>query len=122
MSVDIVFVVVINWFCQDCNVVILVYYYQELEIQDIVDFVGDFLELLCKVVSIDVDVIVFCGVYFMVEIVKIFSLEKIVVLLDLEVGCFLVDDCFVDEFVCFWVEYFDYFVVSYINCMVVVKV
>ena len=106
---------------RDRNAVILAHYYQEPEIQDIADFVGDSLELSRKAASTDADVIVFCGVHFMAETAKILSPEKTVVLPDLEAGCSLADDCPADEFARFRAEHPDHFVVSYINCTAAVK-
>tara|TARA_B100000683_G_scaffold137579_1_gene134082 strand:- start:126 stop:461 length:336 start_codon:yes stop_codon:yes gene_type:complete len=87
MSADTALVAAINRLRQDRNAVILAHYYQEPEIQDIADFVGDSLELSRKAASTDADVIVFCGVHFMAETAKILSPEKTVVLPDLEAGC-----------------------------------
>ncbi len=88
MSADTALVAAINRLRQDRNAVILAHYYQEPEIQDIADFVGDSLELSRKAASTDADVIVFCGVHFMAETAKILSPEKTVVLPDLEAGCY----------------------------------
>ena len=121
MSADTALVAAINRLRQDRNAVILAHYYQEPEIQDIADFVGDSLELSRKAASTDADVIVFCGVHFMAETAKILSPEKTVVLPDLEAGCSLADDCPADEFARFRAEHPDHFVVSYINCTAAVK-
>ena len=86
MSADNALVAAINRLRQDRNAVILAHYYQEPEIQDIADFVGDSLELSRKAASTDADVIVFCGVHFMAETAKILSPEKTVVLPDLELS------------------------------------
>ena len=121
MSADTALVAAINRLRKDRNAVILAHYYQEPEIQDIADFVGDSLELSRQAASTDADVIVFCGVHFMAETAKILSPEKTVVLPDLEAGCSLADDCPADEFARFRAEHPDHFVVSYINCTAAVK-
>ena len=103
------------------NAVILAHYYQEPEVQDIADFIGDSLELSRKAANTDADVIVFCGVHFMAETAKILSPQKTVLLPDLEAGCSLADDCPADAFAAFRAEHPDHFVVSYINCSAAVK-
>ena len=103
------------------NAVILAHYYQEPDIQDIADFIGDSLELSRKAASTSADVIVFCGVHFMAETAKILSPEKTVLLPDADAGCSLADDCPADEFAAFRSKYPDHFVVSYINCTAAVK-
>ena len=103
------------------NAVILAHYYQDPEIQDIADFIGDSLELSRRAASTNADVIVFCGVHFMAETAKILSPEKIVLLPDLEAGCSLADDCPADEFAAFRDKHPDHIVVSYINCTAAVK-
>ena len=101
--------------------VILAHYYQEPEIQDIADFIGDSLELSRKAAATDAEVIVFCGVHFMAETAKILSPEKTVLLPDLEAGCTLADACPADGFARFRAEHPDHLVVSYINCSAAVK-
>ena len=103
------------------NAVILAHYYQDPEIQDIADFIGDSLELSRRAASTNADVIVFCGVHFMAETAKILSPEKIVLLPDLKAGCSLADDCPADEFAAFRDKHPDHIVVSYINCTAAVK-
>ena len=103
------------------NAVILAHYYQDPEIQDIADFIGDSLEPSRRAASTNADVIVFCGVHFMAETAKILSPEKIVLLPDLEAGCSLADDCPADEFAAFRDKHPDHIVVSYINCTAAVK-
>jgi quinolinate synthase len=106
---------------RDRNAIVLAHYYQEPEIQDIADFIGDSLELSRKAASTDADVIVFCGVHFMAETAKILSPEKTVVLPDLDAGCSLADDCPADAFADFRAKHPDHVVVSYINCTAAVK-
>ena len=101
--------------------VILAHYYQEPEIQDIADFIGDSLELSRKAAATDAEVIVFCGVHFMAETAKILSPDKTVLLPDLEAGCTLADACPADAFAAFRAEHPEHFVVSYINCSAAVK-
>ena len=102
----------INQLRRDRNAIVLAHYYQEPEIQDIADFIGDSLELSRKAANTDADVIVFCGVHFMAETAKILSPEKIVLLPDNEAGCSLADDCPADEFEAFRANHPEHFVVS----------
>ena len=111
----------INQLRKERNAIILAHYYQNSEIQDIADFIGDSLELSRKAANTDADVIVFCGVHFMAETAKILSPEKIVLLPDTDAGCSLADDCPADEFESFRAEHPDHYVVSYINCTAAVK-
>ena len=106
---------------QERNAVILAHYYQEPEIQDVADFIGDSLELSRKAAATDADVIVFCGVHFMAETAKILSPDKTVLLPDLEAGCSLADDCPAEAFAAFRAQHPDHIVVSYINCTAAVK-
>ena len=103
------------------NAVILAHYYQEGDIQDIADFIGDSLELSRKAASTEAEVIVFCGVHFMAETAKILNPDKTVVLPDLEAGCSLADACPGEAFARFRAEHPDHIVVSYINCSAEVK-
>jgi quinolinate synthase len=103
------------------NAVILAHYYQESEIQDLADFVGDSLQLSQAAAKTQADVIVFCGVHFMAETAKILNPEKIVVIPDLAAGCSLADGCPAPVFQK-WLEQFPgHTVVSYINCSAEVK-
>ena len=77
---------------------LLAHYYQETEIQDLADFVGDSLALAQAATRVDRDVIVFCGVHFMAETAKILNPDRIVVVPDLEAGCSLADGCPPDQF------------------------
>jgi quinolinate synthase len=103
------------------NAVILAHYYQEPDIQDIADFIGDSLELSRKAASTDADVIVFAGVHFMAETAKILNPNKLVLLPDLNAGCSLADSCPADEFAAFKAAHPNHLVISYINCSAAVK-
>lgn len=103
------------------NAVILGHYYQDPEIQDLADFVGDSLDLSRKAAATDADVIVFCGVRFMAEVAKILSPEKIVVLPDMDAGCSLEDSCPPEEFKKFREEHPEHICLTYINCSADVK-
>ena len=103
------------------NAVILAHFYQDSEIQDLADFVGDSLDLSRKAAATDADVIVFCGVRFMAETAKILSPDKIVLLPDLEAGCSLEDSCQPDEFRRFRARYPDHLALTYVNCSAEIK-
>jgi quinolinate synthase len=103
------------------NAVILAHYYQESEIQDLADFVGDSLQLSQAAAKTQADVIVFCGVHFMAETAKILNPDKIVVIPDLAAGCSLADGCPAPVFKRWLEQYPGHTVVSYINCSAEVK-
>ena len=103
------------------NAVILAHYYQDDEIQDIADFVGDSLELARKAAATDADVIVFAGVRFMAEGAKILNPGKKVLIPDMNAGCSLEDSCPPDQFEAFCKAHPDHTVVTYINCSARVK-
>lgn len=103
------------------NAVILAHYYQEPEIQDIADFVGDSLDLSRKAAATDAEVIAFCGVRFMAEVAKILSPDKTVVLPDMKAGCSLEDSCPPDEFAKFRAKHPEYLALTYVNCSAAVK-
>ena len=103
------------------DAVILAHYYQEDEVQDLADFVGDSLALAQAAKSVDNQVIVFCGVHFMAETAKILNPERKVVVPDLEAGCSLSDGCPPDEFEAFVAEHPGAKVLTYINCSAQVK-
>jgi len=103
------------------NVVILAHYYQEAEIQDIADFVGDSLALSQQAEKTDADIILFAGVHFMAETAKILSPEKKVLLPDMNAGCSLADSCPPEEFKNFIDQYPDHTVISYVNTTAEIK-
>jgi quinolinate synthase len=103
------------------NAVILAHYYQESEIQDLADYVGDSLQLSQAAAKTDADVIVFCGVHFMAETAKILNPDKAVVVPDLAAGCSLADGCPAPVFAKWLEQYPGHTVVSYINCSAEVK-
>src|SRR5580698_9897133 len=111
----------INRLRKEMNAVILAHYYQEDEIQDIADFVGDSLDLARNAAKTDADVIVFCGVKFMAEGAKILSPQKRVLLPDMKAGCSLEDSCPPAAFRAFKEQHADHMVVTYINCSAEVK-
>ncbi|HYO64775.1 MAG TPA: quinolinate synthase NadA [Archangium sp.] len=103
------------------NAVILAHYYQESEIQDVADFVGDSLALAQAAAKTKADVIVFCGVHFMAETAKILNPGKLVLLPDLKAGCSLSDRCPPVAFRAFKEKHPEHFVVSYVNSSAAVK-
>jgi len=105
----------------ELNAVVLAHYYQEPEIQDLADFVGDSLGLSQQAAKTKADVIVFCGVHFMAETAKILNPDKLVLLPDLDAGCSLADRCPADEFTKWLLQYPRHEVVTYINSSAAVK-
>jgi quinolinate synthase len=103
------------------NAVILAHYYQESEIQDIADFIGDSLELSRRAAETSADVIVFAGVHFMAETAKILSPHKLVLLPDLNAGCSLAEGCPASQFKAFRAQHPDHVSITYINCSAEVK-
>jgi quinolinate synthase len=103
------------------NAVILAHYYQDAEIQDLADFVGDSLDLSRKAAATTADVIVFCGVRFMGEVAKIVSPGKIVVIPDMAAGCSLEESCPPEDFRRFRAAHPDHIAITYINCSAEVK-
>src|SRR5450432_1665681 len=103
------------------NAVILAHYYQESEIQDLADFVGDSLQLSQAAAKTEADVIAFCGVHFMAETAKILNPHKVVIIPDLDAGCSLADGCPAPAFAHWLEKYPGHTVVSYINCSAGVK-
>ena len=106
---------------QELNAIVLAHYYQDPDIQDIADYIGDSLGLSRQAADTDAEVIVFAGVHFMAETAKILNPEKLVLLPDLEAGCSLADSCPPVEFAAFKVAHPDHIVVSYINCTAEIK-
>ena len=105
----------------EMNAVILAHFYQEDEVQDIADFVGDSLELARKAASTDAEVIVFCGVHFMAEGAKILNPNKKVLIPDLAASCSLAESCPPKDFAAFKAAHPDHLVVTYINCSAEIK-
>jgi quinolinate synthase len=103
------------------NAVILAHYYQDSEIQDVADFVGDSLALAQEAAKTDADTIVFCGVHFMAETAKILNPGKLVLLPDLKAGCSLSDRCPPAAFQAFVAQHPGAFVVTYVNSSAAVK-
>lgn len=111
----------INRLRTEKNAVILAHYYQDADIQEIADFVGDSLELSKKAVATDAEIIVFAGVHFMAETAKILNPNKRVLLPDLEAGCSLADGCLPADFKKLKDKHPNHTVVTYINCSAEIK-
>jgi quinolinate synthase len=111
----------INKLKKEKNAIILAHYYQESEIQDIADYIGDSLGLSQQAARTDADIIVFAGVHFMAETAKMLSPKKKILLPDLKAGCSLADSCPPHLFRKFKEKYPDHVVVSYINCTAELK-
>jgi quinolinate synthase len=103
------------------NAVILAHFYQEGEIQDIADFVGDSLGLSQQAAETDADIILFAGVHFMAETAKILAPDKKVLIPDTNAGCSLADSCPPEEFAAFKKKYPDHTVISYVNTTAEIK-
>ncbi len=106
---------------RELNAVILAHYYQDPDIQDIADYIGDSLGLSQQAAATNADVIVFAGVHFMAETAKILNPNKLVLLPDLEAGCSLADSCPPEQFAAFKAAHPNHLVVSYINCSAEIK-
>jgi len=106
---------------QELNAVILAHYYQDPDIQDIADYIGDSLGLSRQAASTDADVIVFAGVHFMAETAKILNPDKQVLLPDLAAGCSLADTCPPEAFAAFKAAHPNHLVISYVNCSAAIK-
>ncbi len=103
------------------NAIVLAHYYQEPDIQDVADYIGDSLGLSQQAAKTDADIIVFAGVHFMAETAKILSPQKKVLLPDLKAGCSLADSAPPELFRKFKEKYPDHLVISYINCSAGIK-
>lgn len=103
------------------NAVILAHYYQESEIQDLADFIGDSLQLAQEAKKTSADVILFAGVHFMAETAKILNPERTVLVPDMAAGCSLADGCPADRFRAWKARYPGAYTISYINCTAAVK-
>ncbi|NBC84430.1 MAG: quinolinate synthase NadA [Bacteroidetes bacterium] len=111
----------INKLKKEKNAIILAHYYQDGDIQDIADYVGDSLGLSQQAAKTDADVIVFAGVHFMAETAKILSPEKKVLLPDLFAGCSLADSATKNDFAEFLANFPDHTVISYVNTTAEIK-
>jgi quinolinate synthase len=103
------------------NAVLLAHYYQEPEIQELADYLGDSLYLAQQAAQVEADIIVFAGVHFMAETAKIINPSKKVILPDLKAGCSLADSCPPSDFATFKAQHPDAIVVTYINCSAEIK-
>jgi quinolinate synthase len=103
------------------NAIILAHYYQEPDIQDIADYIGDSLGLSQEAAKTEADIIVFAGVHFMAETAKILSPGKKVLLPDVKAGCSLADSCPPHLFKKFKEKYPDHVVITYVNCSAELK-
>jgi quinolinate synthase len=103
------------------NAVILAHYYQEPDIQDVADYIGDSLQLARAAAQTNASVIVFAGVHFMAETAKILNPDKLVLLPDKNAGCSLADTCPPSEFAAFKRAHPGHLVITYINCSAEIK-
>ena len=103
------------------NAIILAHYYQEPDIQDIADYIGDSLGLAQQAEKTEADIIVFAGVHFMAETAKILNPTRKVLLPDLNAGCSLADSAPTDLFRSFKMKFPDHLVISYVNCSAEIK-
>jgi quinolinate synthase len=111
----------INYLKKKKNAVILAHYYQNADIQDIADYIGDSLGLAQEAQKTKSDIILFAGVHFMAETAKILNPSKKVLIPDLKAGCSLADSCPPDEFSAFKAKHPDHIVITYINCTADIK-
>ncbi len=103
------------------NAILLAHYYQEPDIQDVADYIGDSLGLAQQAEKTDASIIVFAGVHFMAETAKILNPSKKVLLPDLNAGCSLADSAPADKFKAFKEQHPNHIVISYINCTADIK-
>ncbi len=111
----------INKLKKEKNAIILAHYYQNNDIQDIADYIGDSLGLSQEAEKTNADIIVFAGVHFMAETAKILNPKKKVLLPDLKAGCSLADSCPSGQFKKFKEQYPNHIVITYINCSAEIK-
>ncbi len=111
----------INRLKKEKNAVIMAHYYQNDDLQDIADFIGDSLALAQQAAKTNADILVVCGVHFMGETAKILSPNKKVLIPDMEAGCSLADSCPADLFADFVKEHPDHKVITYVNTSAAVK-
>jgi len=103
------------------NAILLAHYYQETDIQDIADYIGDSLGLAQNAEQAEADIIIFAGVHFMAETAKILNPTKKILLPDLNAGCSLADSAPAPLFKLFKEKHPDHIVISYINCTAEIK-
>ncbi len=111
----------IKYLQQKKNAVILAHYYQDADIQDIADYIGDSLGLAQEAQKTNAEIILFAGVHFMAETAKILNPNKKVLIPDLNAGCSLADSCPPVEFANFKSQHPDHIVITYINCTAEIK-
>lgn len=111
----------INNLKKEKNAIVLAHYYQEPDIQDVADYIGDSLGLAQKAAENNADIIVFAGVHFMAETAKILNPTKKVILPDFKAGCSLADSAPTNLFKAFKDKHPDHIVISYINCTAEIK-
>lgn len=111
----------INHLKKEKNAIILAHYYQNADIQDIADYIGDSLGLAQQAQKSNADIILFAGVHFMAETAKILNPNSKVLIPDLNAGCSLADSCPTTDFLAFKAQYPDHIVLSYVNCTAEIK-
>jgi quinolinate synthase len=111
----------ISYLKKEKNAIILAHYYQDADIQDIADYIGDSLGLAQQAEKSTADIILFAGVHFMAETAKILNPKTKVLIPDLKAGCSLADSCPPDEFGAFKAAHPDHVVLTYVNCTAEIK-